>query len=303
MVLIKNTWEWMAKVGPLKYWARMISRQFVKRVRRRDLRLKLPNDQIVILPASSAFSSVAWVTGGEVDDGFEVLLRMLGEQGTAFFDVGAHFGFYCSFLGDRHMPVVAFEPDARTLPALRRNLEPIPHSKCIAAAVSDRCGVIQFASDVSSPQSRILSEGEEALNKSVTTVPVTTIDQVWQDLLRPRVGVMKIDTEGHEELVIQGARSMIAACRPLLLVEASSKSMAPHVAWLESLGYCALTLSKRHCAQTQTVQVFPTLDISGNFEEGMILFVSDHGRASKSWADVVAGRCNLTLSAGNWNSR
>lgn len=75
----------MAKVGPFRYWSRMATRQFVKRVLRRDLGLKLPNPKTVFLPASSAFSSVVWVTGGEVDDGFEILRRILGEPGIAFF--------------------------------------------------------------------------------------------------------------------------------------------------------------------------------------------------------------------------
>ena len=292
----------MAKVGPFHYWSRMVSRQFVKRVLRRDLTLVLPNSRTVYLPLNSAFSSVAWVTDGAVDDGLEVLLRVLGEQNTAFFDVGAHFGFYCSFLCDRHSPVVAFEPDTRTLPALRRNLAHIPDAQCIAAAVSDKEGQIRFSNAESAPQSRILSEGEAVRGGSVTTVPLVTLDQVWSNLGTPTVGVMKIDTEGHEEAVLRGAKTLIETCRPLILVEATGPSLAPHANWLDSFGYCALTLTDRHHALRQKVRIFAIRDIKSEFIEGMVLLVPARTRTLAAWAELEAGGCALSLSAGNWSS-
>jgi len=300
--LFPNTRAWTDKVGPLKYWSRMATRQFAKRVLRRGLWLKLPNGRSVWLPDDSAFSSVAWVTKGAVDDGFEVLLRKLGESGTAFFDVGAHFGFYCAFLCDRHTPCVAFEPDCRTLPALQRNLAAIPGAVCVSAAVSDRAGEVRFSQSSSSPESRVLAGGEQVDERFMKKVPVVQIDQIWRDQGLPKVGVVKIDTEGHETFVLTGAMSMIEANRPIMLIEATAQTLAAHVAWLDSLGYVALTLSDRHHAKGQHATVAPLYNLAVAFKSGMILMVPEHVRSKAAWQDVVSGRYDFSFASGNWPS-
>jgi FkbM family methyltransferase len=280
----------------------MATRQFVKRVLRRGLQLTLPNGRTVLLPKDSRFSSVAWVTKGAVDDGFEVLLRWLGESGTAFFDVGAHFGFYCAFLCDRHAPCVAFEPDARTLPLLRRSLADIPGAICVAAAASDHEGEVRFARSSSTPESRVLRDGEGLDGHSIQKVPVIRIDQVWRDLGCPKVGVMKIDTEGHETLVLTGGASMIEANRPLMLIEATAQNLAPHSVWLESLGYQAFVLSERHHARSQQAMIVQPRGVSAIFNSGMILMVPEQLRNNAAWEDVVAGRYDFLFTSGNWSS-
>ena len=297
-----NARAWTDKVGPLKYWCRMVSRQFAKRVLRRGLQLKFPNSRTVWLPDDSAFSSVAWVTKGAVDDGFEVLLRSLGEPGTAFFDVGAHFGFYCAFLCDRHSPCVAFEPDERTLLALRRNLAAIPGAVCVAAAASDHAGEVRFTLSPSSPESRVLGEGEQAEARFVRTAPLVQIDQVWRNHGSPKVGVIKIETEGHETLVLAGGKCMIEANQPLMLIEATAQSLAAHMAWLDSLGYQALTLSERHHARRQKAVVVSLPDLGVAFKSGMILMVPKQTRSNSLWQDVITGRYDFAFTSGNWAS-
>jgi FkbM family methyltransferase len=302
MSLVSNTRPWREKVGPLRFWFRMLTRQFMKRVFRRGLLLRFPNRRTVWLPENSQFSSVAWVTKGAVDDGFEVLLRFLGEAGTAFFDVGAHFGFYCAFLCDRHEPCVAFEPDIRTLPSLRHNLATIPGAICIAAAVSDRGGELRFIQSTSSPESRILGDGEQVDSRFVQRVPVVKLDEVWRDNGFPKVGVMKIDTEGHEASVLSGGKLMIEANQPLMLIEATAQTLSSHTAWLNSLGYVALTLSARHHARPQQAAVVPLYELGLAFQSGMILMVPEHVRSKASWQEVISGRFDFAFTSGNWRS-
>ncbi|RFC46693.1 MAG: Methyltransferase FkbM domain-containing protein, partial [Verrucomicrobia bacterium] len=223
---MKSTQAWMEKVGSWNYLWRMGQRQFVKRVLGHDLTLKLGNGRRVFLPKTSQFSSVAWVTGGRVDDGFEELLRWFAPQGTAFFDVGAHFGFYSVFLADLHSPVVAFEPDARSLPALKRNLAALAGAVCVEAAVSNQVGKMRFVTAASSPQSHLEIKGETQGWKETVEVDVTTLDATWRKLGHPVVGSVKIDTEGHESAVLWGGHEMIRQCRPQMLVEATAQSLA-----------------------------------------------------------------------------
>ena len=291
---MNSTRAWMQKVGPWGYLGRMARRQFVKRVLRRDLTLRLDNGRDVLLPRTSGFSSVAWVTKGRVDDGYEELLRWFAPAETVFFDVGAHFGFYSVFMADIHPMVVAFEPDVRTLPALRRNLASIGGAVCVEAAVSDRVGSLRFVADESSPQSRVLAEGSGTELDVTVEVPVTTLDATWESLSRPKIGSMKIDTECHESAVLQGGQKMIGECRPQMLIEATATSLAPHTAWLDQLGYCAVLLGERHRDRIQSVRVIALSKLADAFVEGMILLLPPEAREQSAWNKLQAAEIRFS---------
>ena len=54
------------------------------------------------------------------------------------------------------------------------------------------------------------------------TVAASSLDVVWNEAQRPGVSVVKIDVEGTELGVLEGARELLAACRPTLLIEIKS---------------------------------------------------------------------------------
>jgi hypothetical protein len=53
----------------------------------------------------------------------------------------------------------------------------------------------------------------------VIKVKVSTIDEEWRALDRPAVSVIKIDVEGAEGGVLDGASELLAAERPALVLE------------------------------------------------------------------------------------
>jgi len=300
--MMSSTISWMRKVGPGPYVWRMAVRQCAKRILRRGLTMRLSNGASIFLPPDCGFSSVAWVTQGRVDDGFEELLRWFAPPGTIFFDVGAHFGFYAVFLSDLHSRVVAFEPDARTLPALKRNLARLSDAVLVPAAVSDQAGSLRFVAASSSPESRLLGDGESS-GAATVQVAVTTLDSVWAEMGRPQVGSMKIDTEGHETAVLQGGRLMIAQCRPQMLIESTARNLAPHGEWLAGLGYIAIVLGERRHGQSQSVRMLELTELSGAFAPGMILLLPPAARLRPAWARLEAGRIFSRGELATLNSR
>jgi len=145
------------------------------------------------------------------------LLRHLYRSDKIAIDIGAHRGEYTYFLQRASRACIVFEPNPMLAEILRRRFPRgvvvLPH------AVSDQRGV------------RILRipifDGEEHLSKATIDTANEfeqsrdiTVDTVrLDDLALTDVGLLKIDVEGHEKSVLDGAIETIRREKPNLIVE------------------------------------------------------------------------------------
>lgn len=138
------------------------------------------------------------------DMGF--LLHNLREE-DLFIDVGANVGSYtilaCAAVGARGY---AFEPIPSTYARLVENIR-LNHLeervKCVNQGIGAEQGVIAFTNDLNTVN-HALADGEQTGN--VTKVDVTTLDAV---LNNESPTMLKIDVEGYETLVIEGANETL----------------------------------------------------------------------------------------------
>ena len=79
--------------------------------------------------------------------------------------------------------------------------------------------------------------------KSIS-VPVQTLDRWWRSLGCPSIHVVKIDTEGAELWILEGAEELLAGCSPVIFLEIQPENLHvyPHQArdvldWLDRHGY------------------------------------------------------------------
>lgn len=76
-------------------------------------------------------------------------------------------------------------------------------------------------------------------------IKVRSLDSWWEEQGRPKIDLIKMDIEGSEIEALQGAKVMLANCRPRLLVEAyhvrdGKRTFEPVVEILNAFGYeCA----------------------------------------------------------------
>lgn len=155
-----------------------------------------------------------------------VLASLAGLLGDgAFYDVGANTGFYSVLVGKLapHATVRAFEPVASIAAACRRNLDTNGVAATIeSCALSDHDGSapIYFPPDDHGliETSASLDAGFNRRNARVETVPIRRLDGVAQERA-DRVGLMKIDVEGHEAAVLAGGLVTVASQQPLAVIE------------------------------------------------------------------------------------
>ena len=153
------------------------------------------------------------------------LIRTLLQRHDAFFDVGANAGFYSimaeDIVGEGNL--FLFEP----LPVLHRTLELLFRNSHVSRfAVSDSSATttlrIPFLNGARfDTRASVVPDFVEPDQTGYDELEVGTIsiDEFVQNTDIRRVRFIKIDVEGHELAVLEGAKHTIARHHPLLLVE------------------------------------------------------------------------------------
>ena len=191
-----------------------------------------------------------------------LLLKVLSE-GDVVVDVGANIGFFtvlASILVGPTGHVVAFEPSAENVERLRANLA---YNDCknvmvIEKAVTNRVGEVEFFINSGNSGGNALWDigqwpGYVQENGTPVHVPVpaTTLDAEWEQLRLPSPKVIKVDAEGADQRVLEGASDLLARQKPRFIISelhqfglakmgCSQESLR---GFIESLGYSTFGLT------------------------------------------------------------
>jgi FkbM family methyltransferase len=166
--------------------------------------------------------------------------KWLAEQlrpGHVFFDVGAHHGWMSMWalpLVGKEGAVHSFEPSPANLAILEwhRNTNRFADWTIVPKAVSDEDAAARrlFLVDSGDSPMNSLTAGAPGMplmkGRDITTIPIQTITlDTYCAETRTRPNLVKIDVEGAEGLVLQGARKLLSESRPTLI-------LAVHPFWL-----------------------------------------------------------------------
>lgn len=149
-------------------------------------------------------------------------------------DVGAHVGNHTTFLaGVLGLTTYAFEPNPLHFSLLRSNLK--------SNGLDERCTLYNFALGAG-PGHGIVATGSVTNSGMSRIAPAAQgpIDVVSLDMaLAPlvHVDVMKIDVEGSEVAVLEGARQTLRRLRPVCYIEISDENFAIARQILADCGY------------------------------------------------------------------
>lgn len=143
------------------------------------------------------------------------LLPALCDSQKVSIDVGANWGQYTGALRDYSASVIACEPVPQLATFLRRSLRDSRGSRdrvrVEQVALSNANGSAEFVIENDWSQSGFNGSG----NGRRLAVTLKTLDSIAEG----PVGFIKIDVEGHEEEVIEGAARVIADHHPVFLTE------------------------------------------------------------------------------------
>ena len=196
-----------------------------------------------------------------------VLLHVLKEGDTAI-DVGANIGFFTlimSRLVGATGKVIACEPGTNNLPTLRHHLDAnhVENVSVVAQPLWSAAGPITFYLNPDDRSSNAMWDPaqwqqnvEAKAHPQKLTLEATTLDRLTLGM--PHVKVIKIDTEGAEQHILEGANKLmqcnpefvVAELNPLGLPQANCSAETLR-ALMSDYGYCMFFLHQN--------DLFPTL--------------------------------------------
>lgn len=146
---------------------------------------------------------------------------------AVFYDVGANVGFFTLLASSiaKDVNVIAFEPLPRNLFYLKNHLSlnNVENVKIVEAALSNSSGTCDFF---------VYEEGHGNITgdiyefkEKIFKVPKITIDELVEKNEIPAPDIIKIDVDGGELLVLNGANKTIGKNRPILFIETHTQEL------------------------------------------------------------------------------
>ena len=114
--------------------------------------------------------------------------------------------------------VIAYEPAPDTVQTLRRCCRPLSHIEIRQAAVADTPGARRFFIDPDESTSATLFTAAAGPNHQPVLVPVCSLDSELPTFPNA-IDFIKIDAQGAEGYIFEGARRLLKRDKPLIIFE------------------------------------------------------------------------------------
>ncbi|WP_421659092.1 FkbM family methyltransferase [Leptothermofonsia sp. ETS-13] len=215
-------------------------------------------DLRIFLYLGNDFSSQQFIAGCYEPNEFYYLNQIL-RPGMTFLDIGANDGIYALFasrcVGERGL-VLAFEPSQREFKNLQENinLNQLSNIQTFQLALSNTEGIttLKIADFEHSGQNTFGEFVHDVVAcEQIESVPVKRLDNVIETANIQAIDVIKIDIEGAEFSVLQGAQNLLKQHHPLLLLEVFDEALQRQgssaetlMSFLRSQGYKLFTFGR-----------------------------------------------------------
>jgi len=177
------------------------------------------------------------------------LVPFFCERSSIALDVGANAGIYTFYMSQFSRLVIAFEPNLECLNKLKaRSADNVV---VLFGGASDRVNMAELRYDpdntgIGTLDPRNTLQQFDHLNTTSFFVPTLAVDA----LQLKGVSFLKIDVEGHESAVLQGAIQTLRRERPALLVESENRHVPGAVedvcSRLVAIGYSGYILDNKN---------------------------------------------------------
>ena len=191
----------------------------------------------IIFPAGDSYIGTSLALYGEYSEGEVQLYKQFIRKGQTVVEVGSNIGSLtipiAQFVGEEGK-VYAFEPQRLMFQILCGNmaLNNLQNVYCYNKGAGDKNTTIKIVDKIYEEGANIgafkLEEKPEGYEVDVVTLDSFNI---------PSVDFLKVDVEGMELQVLQGAEKLIEKFNPIIYLEIDNETLETEKQWLKAKGY------------------------------------------------------------------
>lgn len=193
---------------------------------------------------------IFWEGGYRRFEYTDIFIRLIKKTDT-FYDVGANIGYYSllATMENKNIKVVGFEPASGPLYYFRENvrINNFTNIKVEPLALSDKVGQIDFY-EIENKKYKYLEHnlaGESNTGSKTTgrnyvlnRVESTTLDDYVNLRRESSIDLIKMDTEGTENLILEKSVFVLKEMKPVIICETLFNTIEPELdAIMRSFGY------------------------------------------------------------------
>jgi FkbM family methyltransferase len=202
---------------------------------------RIKNGPRIILDSPNEYIQKTILLHGVYEPDVADAIAMATSPGELFLDIGANIGQHTLLAAYRGVDVIAFEPVPRIANRLKANVSLNNLSARIQVCTSAICAfqgtATIFEAEREDDGSHSLVAGVPANSISSLSVPTTTVDVHLHECGRS-LSAMKIDVEGAEARVLDGAIQTLENDRPIVIIETADRLA-------ENIGETAVSVLRR----------------------------------------------------------
>ena len=171
------------------------------------------------------------------------------KDSSSFLDIGANIGLISlNILANiPEMKIYAIEPGPIQFQMFKKTIEAnnLEQIQLYKIAFGEKAEIGKFSIHKSKDASGDgFYDTKRSGNVEIIEVNIVTLDEWWKSIGNPEIKVVKIDTEGAELMVLNGAEKFISICAPIILIEINKINLKayPYLAtdilsWFEKNNY------------------------------------------------------------------
>lgn len=155
------------------------------------------------------------------------ILKYTNED-TIFLDIGANIGYYSVLLSDKVKKVYAFEPVTENYLLLNKNIE-VNNLKNVTAvhkALSNKNGEVEMFIDKLNGGGHSMQINNVLDTNSSEFIPSIRLDDYIESEGIENINLIKIDVQGAEGLVFEGAMETLKKFKPIIMMEYDPKMLS-----------------------------------------------------------------------------
>lgn len=177
-------------------------------------------------------------------------LKARGALKGACVDAGANIGNHALFFSEFFSKIFAFEPNPATFRLLAINADLTGNIQCFDFGLSDVDGDAAFqVPKLNVGGARIIPDNAARDGGGSTKrIAIRRLD-VIPEIASQEIGLIKIDVEGNELVVLKGSVATIQRCKPIVIFEQQQREFAngrsPCIDFLRANGYADFHVFER----------------------------------------------------------